>query len=130
MFVRYITSSAYLALGLLNDSRGASALPKFMGVIVKLPSVLVSSVLSLFVIGGLSSLGAQPLQVDKTSLSFFGQSGGSAVSQTLAVSSATSGLAFTAQSNASWLKVSPASGSTPSTLTVTADPTGLGAGTV
>ena len=98
---------------------------------MKLLSLFVSSVLSLFVIGSLSSLDAQSVSVDKTTLSFIGQVGGSTASpQTLTVSSATNGLAFNAQSGASWLKVTPLSGNTPSTLTVTADPTGLSAGTV
>ena len=73
----------------------------------------------------------QTLVVDKTSLSFVGQVGGAATSpQSLTVSSGVSGQPFTVQSNASWLKVSPTSGNTPTTLNVTADPAGLGAGPV
>lgn len=93
-------------------------------------SALLSSVLSLFVIGGLSSLDAQSLGVDKSSLSFSAQQGGSAVTQTLTVTGSSTGLAFNTSSSTSWLRVYPTSGSTPATLTVTADPTGLGVGNV
>ena len=102
-----------------------------MGEIVKLQSVVVSSVLSLFAIGGLSSLGAQTtLSVDKSSLAFAAQQGGSAVTQTLNVTGSSSGLAFNTSSNASWLHANPTNGTTPASLTVTADPAGLGLGTV
>src|SRR5438067_805684 len=102
-----------------------------MGVIVKLQSVLVGSLFSFFAIGGLSSLDAQPsIGVDKVSLSFTAQQGGPPVTQPLNVTGSSNGLAFNVTSNASWLKVSPQSGNTPSALTVTADPAGLAAGTV
>uniref|UniRef100_Q01TB9 BACON domain-containing protein n=1 Tax=Solibacter usitatus (strain Ellin6076) TaxID=234267 RepID=Q01TB9_SOLUE len=97
---------------------------------MKLKSALVGSILSLLVLGSLSSLGAQSLAVDKSSLSLSAQQGGAAVSQTLTVTGSSNGLAFSASSNASWLKVSPTSATTPTTLTVTADPTGLGLGAV
>ncbi len=97
---------------------------------MKLKSAFVGSILSLLVIGSLSSLGAQSLAVDKSSLSFSAQQGGAAVSQTLTVTGSSSGLAFNASSSASWLKVSPTSGTTSASLTVTADPTGLGVGVV
>jgi hypothetical protein len=101
-----------------------------LGEIVKLKSALVGSILSLLVIGSLSSLGAQSLAVDKSSLSFSAQQGAAPVSQTLTVTGSSNGLAFNASSSASWLKVSPTSGNTPASLTVTADPTGLGVGVV
>jgi uncharacterized protein (TIGR03437 family) len=101
-----------------------------LGEIVKLKSAFAGSILSLLIFGSLSSLGAQSLAVDKSSLSFSAQQGGSAVSQSLTVTGSSAGLAFSASSSASWLKINPTSGSTPASLTVTADPTGLGVGTV
>jgi uncharacterized protein (TIGR03437 family) len=84
--------------------------------------------LSLLAIGSLSSLDAQ-IAVDKASLTFTAQQGGLAVSQTLSLTG-NNGQVFNTSSNASWLKVSPSIGTSPNTLTVTADPTGLGVGTV
>src|SRR4051794_17770643 len=83
--------------------------------------------------GCLNPAGAQSLGVDQSSLSFTAQLGGPAVSKTLTVIGSTSGLAFTASTNASWLKVNPVSGTTggsSAALTVTADPTNLGIGSV
>ncbi len=71
------------------------------------------------------ALNAQTATVDQSSLSFAALVGGSPVSQTLNVSSSGSDLAFSTFVNASWLSVSPTSGTTPQALTVTADPTGL-----
>ena len=63
-------------------------------------------------------------------LSFTAQQGGSAASKmaTLAASDGTTAT-FTVSENASWLSISPATGQTPGTITVTADPTGLAPGT-
>lgn len=76
----------------------------------------------LFVLFGAIALNAQQLSVDKSTLNFSVQAGGAAVTQTLNV---TGSGAFTALSDASWLKVNPTNGSAPSGLTVIADPTGL-----
>ena len=73
--------------------------------------------------------------VNLTSLTFSAQFGGQPVSQTLNIASS-SATTFTAASNVSWLKlsngllnnVSTVNGTTPATITVTADPTGLNPG--
>jgi uncharacterized protein (TIGR03437 family) len=75
------------------------------------------------------ALKAQTVAVDKSSLSFATQVGGSPVSQTFNVSSTGSPLSFATFSNAAWLKVSPSNGNTPAVVTATADPTGLGTAT-
>ncbi|MGI8770894.1 MAG: BACON domain-containing protein [Acidobacteriaceae bacterium] len=63
-------------------------------------------------------------------LTFASSPGGAASSQTVAVSNSGGGtLPFTTQTNQSWLSASPSTGVAPATLTVTADPTGLAAGT-
>jgi uncharacterized protein (TIGR03437 family) len=68
------------------------------------------------------------------SLSFSSVTGGAApAGQTISVTSSGAALTFTTSvsttSGGNWLSVSPASGATPATLTVTANPAGLGAGT-
>ena len=75
------------------------------------------------------NLCAQTLSTDKSSLSFAALVGGSPVSQTLNVSSSGGTSNFLVFPNASWLTVNPSSGTTPAALTVTADPSGLKAGT-
>jgi uncharacterized protein (TIGR03437 family) len=93
-------------------------------VLKRLNSVLTLSLI-LFAAGALH---AQNVTVDKTSLSFFAQMGGSAVTQTLNISSSGAQTNFFTFSNAAWLKANPQTGSTPSAITVSADPTGLNAG--
>lgn len=82
-----------------------------------------------------ASLGAQTLQVDKTSLSFSGlQAGPVSPSQSVNVTSSGASISFFAVSNAQWLKLSIQSsapstlvgGTTPATISVTADPTAAG----
>ena len=78
-------------------------------------------------------LSAQSLVVDKPTLNFSGQFGGSPVTQTVNVTSSGSSIGFVlvAPPAATWLRVS-GSGTTvntPAAVTVTADPTGLSAGT-
>ena len=81
------------------------------------------SILILFAAAGLQ---AQTLSVDKPTLSFGVQAGGAPVSQTLNVTSSSPAVSFFAfNNNVSWLKVNPSTGTTPSALTVTADPAGL-----
>ena len=76
-----------------------------------------------------STLNAQTtLTVDKSSLSFTAVAGGSPVSQTVNVSSSAGAQAFYTFPNQTWLSLSPASGTTPAALTVTANPSGLVAG--
>jgi len=90
---------------------------------LKRSSLTFGSILILFAAAGLE---AQTLSVSPTSLSFSAQAGGAPVSQTINVTSSSSGVSFFAfNNNISWLKVNPATGTTPSALTVTADPTGL-----
>ncbi|MEO8597711.1 MAG: hypothetical protein ABI759_30605 [Candidatus Solibacter sp.] len=80
-------------------------------------------------------LRAQSLVVDKTSLTFAGQFGGSAITQTLNITSSTGAATnFTlSYPNYPWLKVNGlpfgVGGITPAAVTVTADPTGLAVGT-
>jgi Domain of unknown function (DUF4082)/Concanavalin A-like lectin/glucanases superfamily/Fibronectin type III domain/Bacterial Ig domain/Viral BACON domain len=71
------------------------------------------------------------LSVSPTSLSFSGTAGGSSpAAKTLSVSNAGSGtLDWTASESASWLSVSPASGTGAGTITVTPSISGLAAGT-
>lgn len=76
-------------------------------------------------------LHAQTLSVDKTSMTFSAQSGGAKVSQTLNISNSSGPVSFSANTNTTnpnWLTVNPQTGSTPSAVTVTADPAGLSAG--
>ena len=72
-----------------------------------------------------------PVSVSATSLVFTVQAGGSIPAmQTVQLSGTAAGLSFTAQpSSAGWLSVSPTSGFTPSSLTVTVNPTNLDVGT-
>ena len=72
-----------------------------------------------------AALPAQTLSVDKNSLSFTSQVGGPAQTQTVTISTSSGSPTFTTFTNASWLTVSPTSGTVPSPLTVRADPTGL-----
>lgn len=74
---------------------------------------------------------APALGVSPTTLSFNATAGGSEpAAQTVTLANNTSGtLTFTAASNASWLNVAPANGNVPNTLAVSADITGLAAGT-
>ncbi len=77
------------------------------------------------------------LSLTPSSLTFTGTTGTTTPTapQTLGVSSATNGIAFNetvgySQSNVpAWLTVAPTSGSTPTNLSVTANPSGLAAGT-
>ena len=91
------------------------------------------SVLTLaLLLAAAAGLRAQTVTVDKNALNFSAAVGGAAVSQGVSVTSSTgSAISFVVQTNSpcgSWLKVNPMSGTTPSTITVTADPTGLAAG--
>jgi hypothetical protein len=72
-----------------------------------------------------------PVSVSATSLVFTAIAGGSIpTAQTVQISGTAAGLSFTAQpSSAGWLSVSPTSGFTPSSLTVTVSPTNLSVGT-
>ncbi len=63
-------------------------------------------------------------------LQFAGVPGGAATGQSAALTNTGNGtLPFTTQTDSAWLSASPASGVAPSTLTVTADPSSLSAGT-
>jgi uncharacterized protein (TIGR03437 family) len=78
-----------------------------------------------------SALNAQTVSVDKQSLSFSAQTGGNAQSQQLTINNAGSPN-FAIFSNSPWLKINgqlSAAGQTPATVTITADPTAMFAGT-
>ncbi len=65
-----------------------------------------------------------------STLSFSATAGGSVTGgQVIGLSSGVPGLAFTTSVNGSWLNVTPSSGTVPSTLQVTADPSTLAPGT-
>ena len=91
------------------------------------------SLIAILIAAGAANLHAQSVAVDKGSLTFSAQFGGASMSQTLNVTSSTGGaISFSASSNANWLSVNGAtstSGTTPSSLTVLANPAGLNPGT-
>ncbi len=77
----------------------------------------------------LTVTGTPQLTVTPSQLSFSAAVGGAVTApQTLTISSA-SALGFTAAAGSTWLSVTPTSGTTPATLSVTANPSGLAAGT-
>jgi uncharacterized protein (TIGR03437 family) len=92
-------------------------------------------ILPLLALVSASSSMAQTIVVDKPNLTFSSQVGGSVVSQTVNVTSNTGAsvpFALIVPNAYSWLKVGGQtiiSGSTPAAVTITADPTGLSAGT-
>jgi uncharacterized protein (TIGR03437 family) len=77
------------------------------------------------------TVNAEPaMTVAPTTMSFTYASGGAAPApQTFTVATGTATLNYTATSPGNWLQLSPARGTTPGTVTVTAVPTGLGPGT-
>jgi uncharacterized protein (TIGR03437 family) len=91
-------------------------------------------ILPLFAFASATCLSAQTIVVDKASLAFSGQFGGSAVTQTLNVTSTGASIPFilVVPPGSSWLKVNGQAtygANTPAAATVTADPAGLSAGT-
>jgi uncharacterized protein (TIGR03437 family) len=91
-------------------------------------------ILPLFALASAHSLSAQTVVVDKATLTFSGQFGGSAVTQTVNVTSSGASIPFilVAPPASPWLKVNglgTAGGNTPVAIPVTADPAGLSAGT-
>jgi uncharacterized protein (TIGR03437 family) len=68
-------------------------------------------------------------QVSPTAVSFSTTTGVVPGAQSIALSSTVAGLSFTASANATWLSVSPPSGSIPAVLQATIDPTSLTTGT-
>jgi uncharacterized protein (TIGR03437 family) len=73
--------------------------------------------------------GSGALTVNTTALQFSYQIGGALpAAQTIAVACAGAVAQFTASSNSGWLRANPSSGVTPATLNISADPTGLAAG--
>ncbi len=72
---------------------------------------------------------ASQLSVGPSALSFTAVSGAAAPpSKPLSVAATGAALSFTASTNAAWLAASPASGTTPVTVNVSVDPTGLAVG--
>jgi len=89
--------------------------------------ITLGSILTVLAAAGLQ---AQTLSVDKPTLTFSAQAGGAPVSQTINVTSSSGSVSFFAfNNNISWLEVNPATGTTPSALTVTAVPGTLLPGT-
>jgi uncharacterized protein (TIGR03437 family) len=93
-------------------------------------------IISLFALGSASALSGQSLIVDKPAVTLSGQFGGTAVSQTVNITSTGASIPITLVvppgTQYGWLKINGQttfSGNTPSAVTVTADPTGLNAGT-
>ena len=87
---------------------------------------------ALVIYNGTSAPATQPvIGVNPGSLSFTATAGGAnPASQTISITNAGAGtLNWTATDNASWLTVSPASGTAPSTLTASVNVSGLAAGT-
>jgi uncharacterized protein (TIGR03437 family) len=88
---------------------------------------------AILIAAGATTLHAQNVAVDKSSLSFSALSGGPAVSQQLTISSSTSSaITFFASANSAWVKINGQntfSGSTPATVSVSVDPSGLLPGT-
>lgn len=81
------------------------------------------------VIVNLTVLPSAPVSLAPSYISFHYQGGALPAAQTLSVT-APSAIPFTAAvKDGPWLSISPASGTTPATLTLTADPAGLAAGT-
>ena len=90
---------------------------------------LLTLLLTLSAAGALEAQTAT-VSTDKSSLTFSAQVGGTAQSQPLTINNAGSS-SFTAISSAAWVKLNGQTSlglATPSTVTVTADPTGLSAG--
>jgi len=91
----------------------------------------LSVVTVLLTAGGWSMLSAQTVSVSPSSINLSAQYQGAVVSQQLSITSASGAVSFTIFSNANnpqWLKVNGGTafnGTTPATVTVTADPTGL-----
>ena len=86
---------------------------------------------ALVVYNGSATTAGPAIGVSPASMSFSATAGGSnPASQSLSITNTGGGtLTWTASSNASWLSVSPASGTAPSTATVSVNITGLAAGT-
>jgi uncharacterized protein (TIGR03437 family) len=93
----------------------------------------LNRLIPILILAGAANLHAQNVAVDKNSLTFSAQFGGPAVSQSLTVTSSTGApITFFTFSNAAWVKINgqtSTSGTTPSAVTVSADPTGLNPGT-
>ena len=78
----------------------------------------------------LTITGTPQLVVTPSQLTFSAPTGGPApAAQTLSITSAGTALGFTAAAGSYWLSVTPTTGTTPAVLTVTANPSGLTAGT-
>ena len=70
-----------------------------------------------------------PVQASPATLNFSAVAGGAApASQTITLSTATAGLAFSASAGASWLSVTPGAGSAPGLIQVAVNPANLSAG--
>jgi uncharacterized protein (TIGR03437 family) len=86
------------------------------------------SVLALSLVWLAGTLAAQTLSVSATSLSFSSALGGASQQQTLNLTSTGASLTFAIFPSVSWLTTAPTSGTTPSAVTVTVNPSSLAAG--
>ncbi|HEX3879355.1 MAG TPA: hypothetical protein VHW24_20375, partial [Bryobacteraceae bacterium] len=89
-----------------------------------LKNILIS--LALITVGTAS---AQTVSVGTTSINFSALAGGASVSQPLNITATGGNTAVAVFASQSWLTVNPSGGTTPLQVTVTANPTGLAAGT-
>ena len=85
--------------------------------------------ISLIVTGGTGG-GTSQLALNPVSLNFFGQPNGTPPQQrTVQITSTGSAIPYGVSTNQTWLQAAPSSGTTPGTITVGVNPSGLGAGT-
>ncbi len=94
-------------------SSGASNSPKTVAITLNVTAALLPTI-----------------SVSPTSLTYSFQIGGTTpTAQIVTLSSSGNAVSFTTATSATWLSATPASGSTPSTLSVSVNPSGLAAGT-
>ena len=110
-----LTAGVYTATILVNGTGAANST-------LRLPVTLI-------VTGGTGG-GAAQLAVNPTSLNFFGQPNGTPPQQrTVQVTSTGSAISYSVSTNQAWLQAAPSSGTTPGSVTVGVNPSGLAAGT-
>src|SRR5580692_5532365 len=110
-----------VAYGVLHQGlvRSAPEIPKLWRFSLK----TLNSRLIFLVLLAVGAASAQTISVSSSSLTFSAQAGGSAVSQSITVSSTGGNTSVALFPSQSWLTVTPSVGTTPQTFTVTANPT-------
>ena len=114
----------------VTASAGSMAVGKYTGSVIITSTGATGSPITVPIV--LNVVASQTLSADPTSLKFSYTVGQSApAAQTLAITATGGAVPITVQvpGSASWLNVTPTSGTTPATLTVTATPGALTAGT-